>query len=68
MAQETVADQDNLTADGCYVALTEAPLDVAAILDRVRSPRAGANVLFAGACLLLYRHARDAVSIPFFAS
>ncbi|CAK7202511.1 hypothetical protein SEUCBS139899_005234 [Sporothrix eucalyptigena] len=48
MAQEPATEQDSLTADGCYVALTEAPLDVAALLNRVRSPKAGANVLFAG--------------------
>lgn len=35
-------------ADNCYVALSEGPLDVAAIMQRVRSPKAGANVLFAG--------------------
>ncbi|CAK7229942.1 hypothetical protein SBRCBS47491_007421 [Sporothrix bragantina] len=50
MAQESesAAGLDALTADGCYVALTGAPLDVTALLDRVRSPKAGANVLFAG--------------------
>jgi len=40
--------QLELTADGCYVALTHHPLDVKAIMDRVRSPEAGAIVLFAG--------------------
>ncbi|SPO00213.1 related to molybdopterin synthase large subunit [Cephalotrichum gorgonifer] len=34
--------------DGCYVALTENPLDAKAIMDKVRSPAAGAIVLFAG--------------------
>ncbi|EPE03924.1 molybdenum cofactor synthesis protein 2b [Ophiostoma piceae UAMH 11346] len=34
--------------DACHVALSEEPLDVAAIMQRVRSPKAGANVLFAG--------------------
>ncbi|KAK3365139.1 Molybdopterin biosynthesis MoaE [Lasiosphaeria ovina] len=34
--------------DGCFVALTEAHLDIPAIMDRVRSPEAGAIVLFAG--------------------
>lgn len=48
MAQEPAADQYSLTGDGCYVALTEGPLDVATIMQRVRSPKAGANVLFAG--------------------
>ncbi|CAK7233302.1 hypothetical protein SCUCBS95973_008549 [Sporothrix curviconia] len=47
-ATETAVGQDALTADGCYVALTEAPLDVTTVLGLVRSPKAGANVLFAG--------------------
>ncbi len=34
--------------DGCYVALTHAPLHAQEIIDRVRSPAAGAIVLFAG--------------------
>lgn len=33
---------------GLYVALTRHPLDPAALMDRVRSPQAGALVLFAG--------------------
>lgn len=32
----------------CYVALTHDHLDAKAIMDRVRSPKAGAIVLFAG--------------------
>ncbi|CAK7267515.1 hypothetical protein SEPCBS119000_002588 [Sporothrix epigloea] len=48
MAQEPATEQTALTADGCYVALSEAPLDVNAVLGRVRSAQAGANVLFAG--------------------
>jgi molybdopterin synthase catalytic subunit len=32
----------------CYVALTSDFLDAKAIMDRVRSPKAGAIVLFAG--------------------
>ncbi|RDL36089.1 Molybdopterin synthase catalytic subunit [Venustampulla echinocandica] len=32
----------------CYVALTDDPLDAKSIMDRVRSPKAGAIVLFAG--------------------
>ncbi|EFX02139.1 molybdopterin synthase large subunit [Grosmannia clavigera kw1407] len=34
--------------EGCYVDLAEGPLDVNAVLARVRSPKAGANVLFSG--------------------
>ncbi|KAL2261555.1 hypothetical protein VTK26DRAFT_3906 [Humicola hyalothermophila] len=37
-----------LTEEGCYVALTDSPLNVQSIMDRVRSPQAGAIVLFAG--------------------
>lgn len=33
---------------GCYVALTHGLLQVSEIMDRVRSPEAGAIVLFAG--------------------
>ncbi|KAL1892866.1 hypothetical protein Sste5346_006759 [Sporothrix stenoceras] len=47
-AQDVFSGLDSLTADGCFVALTEAPLDVNSVLQRVRSPKAGANVLFAG--------------------
>jgi molybdopterin synthase catalytic subunit len=35
---------------GCYVALTHDSLDVKAVVDRVRDPKAGAIVLFAGEC------------------
>jgi len=34
--------------DNCYVALTHGYLQVQEAMDRVRSPRAGAIVLFAG--------------------
>ncbi|RYO90117.1 hypothetical protein DL766_002485 [Monosporascus sp. MC13-8B] len=37
-----------LQEDGCYVALTHDRLNVQSIMDRVRSPQAGAIVLFAG--------------------
>ncbi|KAG7291794.1 Molybdopterin synthase catalytic subunit [Staphylotrichum longicolle] len=48
--QDTVDPQDSsLTQDGCYVALTDGPLNLQSITDRVRSPQAGAIVLFAGA-------------------
>ncbi|KAK1758617.1 Molybdopterin synthase catalytic subunit [Echria macrotheca] len=39
---------DALTEEGCYVALTDSPLSIIPIIDRVRSPKAGAIVLFAG--------------------
>ncbi|KAM3442433.1 hypothetical protein MY4824_001027 [Beauveria thailandica] len=44
-------DDDNpwhLTAPGCHVALTHSPLDIPSTLALVRSPSAGAIVLFAG--------------------
>ena len=41
MAQE-------LQEDNCYVALTHDHLDYTSMVDRVRSPKAGAIVLFAG--------------------
>ena len=37
-----------LQDDSCYVALTHGLLDTKAMMDRVRSPKAGAIVLFAG--------------------
>ncbi|KAI0908331.1 Molybdopterin biosynthesis MoaE [Ustulina deusta] len=37
-----------ISEEGCYVALTYEHLQVQDIIDRVRSPRAGAIVLFAG--------------------
>lgn len=37
-----------LEEDECYVALTDGYLDAKAMMDRVRSPKAGAIVLFAG--------------------
>jgi len=41
-------DEQELTSEGCYVALTHSPLDITSTLSRVRSPQAGAIVLFAG--------------------
>ena len=38
----------SLTSPGIYVALTHDPLDAKPIMDKVRSPQAGATVLFAG--------------------
>ncbi|KAF5130850.1 Molybdopterin synthase catalytic subunit [Metarhizium anisopliae] len=47
-----MASQDEdvweLSSEGCYVALTRDHLNVQTIMDRVRSPAAGAIVLFAG--------------------
>lgn len=37
-----------IVEDGRYVALTQDTLDAKTIMDRVRSPKAGAIVLFAG--------------------
>jgi hypothetical protein len=37
-----------LQEDSCYVALTHDHLDAKSMMDRVRSPKAGAIVLFAG--------------------
>jgi len=37
-----------LQENGCYVALTDDCLDAKSMMDRVRSPQAGAIVLFAG--------------------
>ncbi|KZZ96085.1 hypothetical protein AAL_04381 [Moelleriella libera RCEF 2490] len=50
---ETAKEDDEqdtweLSQDKCYVALTRQPLDAQAIINRVRSPSAGAIVLFAG--------------------
>ncbi len=39
---------NELQDGGCYVALTHTVLDAKSIMDRVRSPKAGAIVLFAG--------------------
>lgn len=41
-----------LSENNCYVALTHDVLDSKAITDRVRSPKAGAIVLFAGKLLI----------------
>ncbi|KAK0655834.1 Molybdopterin biosynthesis MoaE [Cercophora newfieldiana] len=42
------AEASFLTAEGCYVALTSSNLSYEDIIDRVRSPEAGAIVLFSG--------------------
>ncbi|KAK0628568.1 Molybdopterin biosynthesis MoaE [Bombardia bombarda] len=46
--QESHQGVDLLEDDGCYVALTHDLLDAGSIMDKVRSPAAGAIVLFAG--------------------
>lgn len=50
-------EASELSVEGCHVALTSGPLSVQEIMDRVRSPEAGAIVLFAGELLTL--HGRD---------
>jgi molybdopterin synthase catalytic subunit len=48
-AQDQDQNEDtSLTQENCYVALTHAPLNLQSITDRVRSPQAGAIVIFAG--------------------
>ncbi|KAM7209669.1 molybdopterin synthase [Naviculisporaceae sp. PSN 640] len=47
-AQQPPSTTEFLQEDNCYVALTHDHLDVSSIMDRVRSPEAGAIVLFAG--------------------
>ncbi|ATY60534.1 Molybdopterin biosynthesis [Cordyceps militaris] len=47
-AQQTDDDPWHMTEDGCHVALTHSPLSASSVLDLVRSPSAGALVLFAG--------------------
>ena len=42
------AQSDQLQDEGTYVALTHDHLNAQSIMDRVRSPQAGAIVLFAG--------------------
>ncbi|KAI1092176.1 Molybdopterin biosynthesis MoaE [Rostrohypoxylon terebratum] len=41
-------DSTEIKEDGCYVALTSQHLSVTDVMDRVRSPQAGAIVMFAG--------------------
>lgn len=42
------SDPWHLSSEGCHVALTHSPLDVPTVMNLVRSPAAGAIVLFAG--------------------
>jgi molybdopterin synthase catalytic subunit len=46
---EIAGDASHMSEDGCYVGLTHDHLDVKEVMDLVRSPAAGAIVLFAGA-------------------
>ncbi|TQV93079.1 hypothetical protein V2A60_003609 [Cordyceps javanica] len=48
MAAQQDSDPWQASSDGCHVALTHAPLSASAVMDLVRSPAAGAIVLFAG--------------------
>ncbi|KAL2135587.1 hypothetical protein VTI74DRAFT_7863 [Chaetomium olivicolor] len=41
-------EESSLSQEGCYVALTTSHLNLQSVTDRVRSPQAGAIVLFAG--------------------
>lgn len=45
---DTSEDVWELSEDNCYVALTNDHLNAQQIMDKVRSPAAGAIVLFAG--------------------
>lgn len=45
----TINDEPaSISEDGCYVALTQDHLNAQQVIDQVRSPAAGAIVLFAG--------------------
>ncbi|KAG8168017.1 hypothetical protein KVR01_003706 [Diaporthe batatas] len=44
----TDASETSLTSPGIYVGLTHDPLDPKPVMEKVRSPQAGATVLFAG--------------------
>lgn len=43
------ARPNSLSEESLYVELRDSPLDVLSTMDRVRSPKAGAIVFFAGA-------------------
>jgi len=47
---EEQAEVWELSEGGCYVALSNDLLVIQPIMDKVRSPQAGAIVLFAGQC------------------
>ncbi len=48
VGQKLESRETEVHEDGCYVALTKDHLNMQAVVDRVRSPAAGAIVLFAG--------------------
>ncbi|KAK3298500.1 Molybdopterin biosynthesis MoaE [Chaetomium fimeti] len=58
MATPTSEPQDDssLSQEGCYVALTNSPLTIQSVTDRVRSPQAGAIVIFAGTTRDTFEH------------
>jgi molybdopterin synthase catalytic subunit len=46
-------DSGEISELGCFVGLTQEHLDVVQLMDRVRSPKAGAIVIFAGLSQIL---------------
>lgn len=46
--QQQQQQQDFLSRENIHVELTSAPLCITKVMDRIRSPKAGALVLFAG--------------------
>ena len=44
------SDLEPIKDDGVVVSLTHLPLDINSVIAHVRSPKAGAIVLFAGLC------------------
>lgn len=56
---ETHDDQQQLLADGISVSLTHSPLNIPFIIASVKSPKAGAIVLFAGSHLIIPPLYRD---------
>ena len=53
MDEHRFEGEQSLASDNVYVSLTYNPLDTAAAMSRVKSPKAGAVVLFAGPPALL---------------
>lgn len=52
----SAVEMEPITEDGCWVGLTSEVLDAATIMDQVRSPKAGAIVLFAGTAIHVATH------------
>ena len=48
--QRAFEGEQSLTSEGVYVSLTYDELDASKAMARVKSPKAGAVVLFAGTC------------------